>query len=156
MDDSWLSPITQKWLSLGGQNGLPGYPTTGETVTPDGVGRFVHFQGGSIYWHPGTGAFEVYGLIRNRWTQLNREKGIAGYPTSGELDTADKKGRYNRFQNCRIYYHPSFGTYDVCGNILNQWLRSGGETGKYGYPTGTRYRSGAHWIQPFEKGKISD
>ncbi len=194
LDDSWLSPITQKWLSLGGENGFLGYPTTDETVAPDVIGRFVHFQGGSIYWHPNTGAFEVhgairdrwealgweeflgypitdekstsdgvgrysefqygsiywhpntgafevYGAIRNRWTQLSREKGIAGYPTSGELDTADKKGRYNRFQNCRIYFHPSFGAYDICGEILNKWLSNGGETGKYGYPIGTRYRS---------------
>ena len=37
---------------LGGVKGFLGYPLTDETVTPDGVGRFNGFQGGSIYWTP--------------------------------------------------------------------------------------------------------
>ena len=42
------------------------YPVTDETGTPDGVGRFNHFEGGSIYWTPGTGAKEVHGAIRDQ------------------------------------------------------------------------------------------
>lgn len=47
--------IRGKWGSLGWERGFLGYPVTDETGTPDGVGRFNHFQGGSIYWSPQTG-----------------------------------------------------------------------------------------------------
>jgi uncharacterized protein with LGFP repeats len=48
-----------------------GYPTTDELSTPDGIGRYNHFdKAGSIYWTPGTGAHEVYGAIRQRWSAL--------------------------------------------------------------------------------------
>ena len=47
--------------------GLLGYPTTNETVTPDGVGRFNHYsRQGSIYWTPGTGAWSVTGAIQEK------------------------------------------------------------------------------------------
>lgn len=36
--------------------GFLGYPLTDELLTPDLVGRFTQFQGGSVYWSPGTGA----------------------------------------------------------------------------------------------------
>src|SRR5882757_8240111 len=44
--------IRGKWASLGWERGFLGYPVGDESGTPDGVGRFNHFQGGSIYWTP--------------------------------------------------------------------------------------------------------
>lgn len=55
-----------------------------ETGTPDGVGRFNHFQGGSISWTPRTGANEVHGLIRAKWESMGWERSRLGYPTSDE------------------------------------------------------------------------
>ena len=52
---------------LGWERSFLGYPLTDETATPDGVGRYNHFQGGSIYWTPATGAHEVHGAIRGQW-----------------------------------------------------------------------------------------
>src|SRR5664280_1473469 len=54
--------IRDKWAALGWELGVAGYPTTDETATPDGTGRFNHFTGASIYWTPATGAHEVHGL----------------------------------------------------------------------------------------------
>ena len=51
--------IREKWASLGWERSFLGYPLTDELVTPDGRGRYNHFQGGSIYWTPGTGAWEA-------------------------------------------------------------------------------------------------
>ena len=48
--------IRDKWAELGWERSFLGYPTTDEWPTPDGVGRFNDFQGGSIRWHPDTGA----------------------------------------------------------------------------------------------------
>src|SRR5215207_7282221 len=53
--------ILEKWASLGWERGFLGYPLTDETITPDGIGRYNHFQGGSVYWTPTTGAHEVHG-----------------------------------------------------------------------------------------------
>ena len=74
------------YRALGGSGSVLGYPTTDETGAPDGVGRFNHFQAGSIYWTPSTGAHEVHGLIRNFWSAGGWERNSAlGYPISDEL-----------------------------------------------------------------------
>jgi len=74
--------IRARWLAMGGTSSIPGYPTTNEQTTPDGIGRYNHFQNGSIYWTPATGAHEVYGAIRTRWAELRWERGLLGYPTA--------------------------------------------------------------------------
>ena len=48
--------IGSRFNELGGPTGALGYPVTSELATPDGEGRFVHFQNGSIYWTPKGGA----------------------------------------------------------------------------------------------------
>ena len=40
-----------------------GQPTTAEQPCPNGVGRYRHYQGGSICWSPQTGARLIYRLI---------------------------------------------------------------------------------------------
>jgi hypothetical protein len=78
--------IRDKYLALGAEASILGYPRTDETGTPDGIGRYNHFQGGSIYWTPGTWAHEVHGLIRDRWSALGWETNPQlGYPISDEM-----------------------------------------------------------------------
>ncbi|HOW97925.1 MAG TPA: hypothetical protein P5567_07425 [Kiritimatiellia bacterium] len=103
--------IREKWASLGWETcAFLGYPITDETGTPDGVGRFNHFEkGGSIYWTPETGAFEVHGPIRERWQALGWETGRLGYPVS-DVEMADgKEGLVTRFQRGLIRWHPARG-----------------------------------------------
>ena len=76
--------IRDKYNDLGGASGLLGLPLTDETGTPDGIGRFNHFQGGSIYWTPATGAAMVRGSIRNLWASQGWETGPLGYPVEDE------------------------------------------------------------------------
>ncbi|MBL8208728.1 MAG: M4 family metallopeptidase, partial [Blastocatellia bacterium] len=73
--------IRSKWASLGWECSFLGFPLTDESRTPDGVGRYNHFQGGSVYWTPATGAHEVHGAIRDRWASLGWERSALGYPT---------------------------------------------------------------------------
>jgi hypothetical protein len=71
---------------LGAESSFLGYPVIDESGTPDGIGRFNHFQAGSIYWTPATGAHEVHGLIRDYWSAHGWERNAAlGYPISDEL-----------------------------------------------------------------------
>jgi len=78
--------IRERYLALGAEASILGYPLTDESGTPDGRGRFNHFQGGSVYWTSDTGAHEVHGLLRDRWSALGWERNPQlGYPTSDEL-----------------------------------------------------------------------
>lgn len=96
--------IRVKWAQLGR---WIGYPVTDETGCPDGVGRFNHFEHGSIYWTPRTGAHEVHGAIRDAWAQGGWERGPVGYPTTDEHDHAG--GRANQFERGRITWTAAGG-----------------------------------------------
>jgi uncharacterized protein with LGFP repeats len=111
-----------------------GYPLTDELTTPDGKGRFNHFEKGSIYWTPETGAHEVHGWIREKWASLGWEAGFLGYPLTDELTTPDGRGRYNHFAGGSIYWTPETGAHVVYGGIREKWASLGWETGFLGYP----------------------
>ena len=76
--------IRAKWAEQGWELGPLGYPVTGELGTPDGIGRYTHFERGSIYWTPATGAHIVRNAIRDRWARLGWERSYLGYPVSDE------------------------------------------------------------------------
>jgi hypothetical protein len=109
--------IRDKWGVLAWEAGFLGYPTADEMPTPDSVGRFNHFQNGSIYWTPQTGAHEVHGAIHAKWAELGWEKSTLGYPVSDEADTSDGKARLSRFQKGRLEWDKATGRIDVHTNI---------------------------------------
>jgi hypothetical protein len=96
--------------------GFLGYPTTDETVTPDGIGRYNHFQNGSIYWSPTTGAHEVRGAIREEWAARGWEKSTLGYPVSDETDEIDGSGRVSLFEHGAIHWNRATGAISVSPN----------------------------------------
>ncbi|MDQ6650303.1 MAG: aryl-sulfate sulfotransferase [Actinomycetota bacterium] len=126
--------IRTKWTGLGSQAGLAGYPLTDETGTPDGFGRYNHFQRASIYWSPSTGAWEVLGAIRDKWASMGWETGVLGYPVTGETTTADGGGRYSRFAGGSVRWSPSTGAHEVHGAIGAHFAALGEEVGLLGYP----------------------
>jgi uncharacterized protein with LGFP repeats len=126
--------ILRTWAGTGWERGVLGWPITDETITPDRVGRYNHFQSGSAYWTPSTGAHEVHGAIRNTWASHGWERGPVGYPVTSELLTRDGLGRYNHFQSGSIYWTPATGAQEVRGAIRGTWSALGGETGPLGYP----------------------
>lgn len=86
--------IYGKWMAIGGPRSALGYPTTDE----EGPGhRFNLFQGGSIYWRDGFGAFFVRGEIDEKWAAQGREQGF-GFPLSDELPGTQFNTRFNRFE----------------------------------------------------------
>ena len=92
---------------LRGHRGFLGYPKTDELGTPDGRGRFNHFEGGSIYWTPETGPHEVHGAILGQWAQMGFERSRLGYPTSDEQDMPG--GRISHFERGEIRWTPTGG-----------------------------------------------
>jgi uncharacterized protein with LGFP repeats len=128
--------IATEYNSLGGSSGFLGQPTTNETATGDGTGRYNNFQNdGSIYWTPSTGAHEVHGAIRDEWASIGLQASPVGYPTGDQTVTADGVGRFNNFQNGVIYWTPATGAHEIQGVILNKWIALSRESGVLGYPT---------------------
>ncbi len=126
--------IGVRYREAGGPGGFLGFPLTDELPTPDRVGRFNHFQGGSIYWSPSTGAHEVHGAIRATWESLAWERGFLGFPLTDELPTPDGVGRFSHFQGGSIYWTPWTGAHEVHGWIRDRWAAQGWERGPLGYP----------------------
>ncbi|MCM0590516.1 MAG: hypothetical protein HEQ35_16155 [Gloeotrichia echinulata IR180] len=96
--------IGVKWNQLGRENGL-GYPITDELPAANG-GRFNDFENNaSIYWHPSTGAYAVYGDIRTQWVSMGRERSRLGYPISDEQSSGSAGQRVSYFQGGAIYWN---------------------------------------------------
>ncbi|MGC0334284.1 uncharacterized protein with LGFP repeats [Streptomyces sp. SAI-170] len=103
--------IRVKYAQLRGSSGFLGYPATDELPCPDGVGRFNHFEGGSIYWTPQTGAHEVHGAIRDKWASMGWETCYLGYPVSDEMGPNPNQ-RVSQFQHGDIIWSPQDGAVD--------------------------------------------
>jgi hypothetical protein len=107
-----VSPVWEKHMALGGPTGFLGKPTTGETTAPDGVGHFLHCEGGSIYWKPSTCAHEIHGAIEAFWAARGYERNPdLGYPISDQqrADPANpaNKNHFSDFENGVLYWSAS-------------------------------------------------
>ncbi|MCW2713141.1 MAG: hypothetical protein JWN88_188 [Frankiales bacterium] len=147
--------IRETWSRLGWENSPLGFPITDEVATPWVFGRFNHFEGGSIYWTPATGAHEVRGAIRGKWSGLGWENGLLGFPVTDELGTPDGSGRFNHFQGGSIYWTPATGAHEVHGAIRQRWAGLGWERGALGYPTSDEYSVPGGRRSDFQKGSIT-
>jgi uncharacterized protein with LGFP repeats len=149
--------ILGRYLALGGPGSFLGYPTTDETMTPDGVGRFNHFSNsGSIYWTPGTGAWSIHGAIRAKWASLGWELSVLGYPTTDETGTPDGVGRFNHFSNSgSIYWTPGTGAWSVHGAIRAKWASMGWERSCLGYPVTDEFGDSRTRQSNFQRGFIT-
>ncbi|CCH89276.1 protein of unknown function [Modestobacter italicus] len=119
---------------MNGPDGLLGLPTTGDTRVPNGSGYYTHFQGGSIYWSPGTGPHIIGGEIRTKWGALGWETSTLGYPITDELSVPNGSGRYNHFTGGSIYWSPGTGAHAIGGSIRDRWAAIGWENSYLGYP----------------------
>jgi hypothetical protein len=81
------------YATLGWQDSALGFPLTDETGMPDGVSRFNHFQGGTIYWTPGAGTYPI--LLQDR-ALAAVERSYAG---NGVLDRNGMLAVYGYVEN---------------------------------------------------------
>lgn len=113
--------IRAKYNAFGAANGILGLPTTDETGTPDGIGRFNHFEGGSIYWTLNTGPMMVRGAIRDMWAAQGWENSQFGYPVIDWL-TGNPPEHWNGFQNGGIYSKGDIAAQALVAEIAPQDL----------------------------------
>lgn len=109
--------ILNKFLAIGGVRKW-GFPVTNESDVRGGStvkGKFSEFEGCTIYWKSGIGAFEVHGDIRKKYNDLGGPLGKLGFPTSDESDIPDHSGagRINSFEKGCINWYGSFDSIKV-------------------------------------------
>ena len=158
-----MTAIDVKYAQVLPANPWIGHPITPENVCPDNVGHYRHYQGdpnhgqASIYYHPATGAHLIYGLIRQKWSQLGWERGPNGYPNTDEGEAGSNQGRYNNFQSGTVIWKVGSGqAFSVHGAIYVKWGQDGFDKGELGFPltdeTGTP--DGVGRFNHFEHGSI--
>ncbi|MFJ4780283.1 FG-GAP-like repeat-containing protein [Streptomyces sp. NPDC088762] len=145
-----VNGIRQKWMSLGAERGVMGYPTSDEALTFDNVGWFSTFSGGgggAIYWTWEFGGQSVRGTIYRKYIELGGPAGALGYPTTDETNHPDGVGRYNHFRHrgqtsdtASIYWTTTTGkAWSVRGTIREKWVSLGAEKSFLGYPQSDEY-----------------
>ncbi|RBY77804.1 hypothetical protein DQ238_14165 [Geodermatophilus sp. TF02-6] len=146
--------VRDAWAASGWERGPLGYPTTDTAATPDGLGRYTHFQRGSVYWTRATGAHLLTGAVLDAWARTGWEAGVLRYPTTDVTTTPDGQGRYAHFQDGAIYSSPAGGTRVLRGAVLAAWGATGWEQGRLGYPTGDLETVTGGTSQRFQGGRI--
>lgn len=94
--------ILAKYLKTGGAKKW-GFPLTNESDVIKNkkvIGKFSEFEFATIYWKSSIGAFEVHGLIREKYKKYNGPLGDLGFPTSDESDVPNYSGvgKINSFE----------------------------------------------------------
>lgn len=134
-----------------------GNPTTPESNAAYG-GKFQVFEKNtSIYWHPDTGANQVGGRIRDKWSNFGWETGNLHYPTTRERVTPQRPGAFNHFQGGSIYWSPNTDAHQIWGMVRDQWGAAGWENSPYGFPKTDEYTNQEYadgFRQDFENGSI--
>ncbi|SHH06162.1 LGFP repeat-containing protein [Geodermatophilus nigrescens] len=166
-DTNWgvlavLGPIRDRWAAQGWERGPLGSPTSDTFCGLRGGGCGQHFQNGSVYWSPATGARVVDRRFADRWARHGWEYGSLGYPTSEMFCGLRGGGCGQHFQGGSLYWNGETGgwlgtgtAYAVQGPFLAAWAAQGWENGRLGYPTGDAVGSGWNQGQRFYRGDIT-
>ncbi|NEK87284.1 S8 family serine peptidase [Blastococcus saxobsidens] len=129
-------PVTVAHEARGGSGGPLGVATRTLTCGLRDGGCFNHYEGGSIYWSPSTGARSVQHSLRDRWASSGWENGSLGYPVSDTVCTLRDGGCYQHFRGGSLYATGAQArAYVVQGRTRDRWAASGWENGSMGFPT---------------------
>ena len=110
--------IYRKYVAMGAEAGFLGFPETDEQSTALNTGRFNHFQGGSIYWTQRTGAWSVHGPSRDKWLQLDAERGYLGFPISDVEQTSSGSGSVAFFEHGSLFGSIADGFTDYPESVI--------------------------------------
>ncbi|MBB2901008.1 subtilisin family serine protease [Kineococcus radiotolerans] len=148
--------ISRRFGQLGWEGSGLGFPTTDEL--PIRGGAASHFQGGSIYWSPATGAQVVKGAIRDRWASMGWETSHLGLPTGEEFPVRSADGTLGRvqaFTSGLVYWSPATGAQPVSGSFQGYYAGQGWECGNLGYPVSAELPTATGVMQRFQGGTLT-
>lgn len=111
--------ILDRYEKLGQYNNFLGWPLSNESDVKKNnavVGKFSEFEGGTIYWKSGIGAFEVHGSIRNKYLAYNGSIGALGFPRTNESEISNHNGpgKFNVFEGGVIVWYGSDDQTFIC------------------------------------------
>ncbi|MGF9646679.1 GH25 family lysozyme [Pseudarthrobacter oxydans] len=150
-------PIRDRYAAMGFENGVLGYPTSGQVCGYAASGCVQTFQGGDIYWSPSSGAYAVAaGAIRSSFQRLGSENGKTGYPVSNEACGLKNGGCYQFFQGGSMIWSSATGAhFSPFGSIRYVWASQNFENGWLGYPYTDEYcNSSRECRQDFQGGSL--
>jgi Prokaryotic phospholipase A2/LGFP repeat len=134
--------IRARYLALGGPDGPLGPPASGEfQVINGGLGQ--HFKTGSIYWSANTGAWDVRGVIRDKYFAMAAERGVLGMPVTGESFRNSTFGSH--FANGAIYFSGDTGVHEVHGTINGIYSHANWADGTLGLPLTDELAANGDW-----------
>ncbi|NAZ76892.1 hypothetical protein GTQ99_15900 [Kineococcus sp. T13] len=146
------SAVEAKHAAVGGA-ALLGAATSAEGDALHG-GRFRHYERGSIYWHPRTGAVLVRGTHAPKYASLGWERSALGFPTADTADFPGGTGSATHFQGGSIYRRAGGRPHAVVGAIRATWASMGWETSVLGYPVGDERDVPGGRASDFEGGQL--
>ena len=147
-------PVRDRWAATGWEHGL-GYPTRDTFCGLRSGGCGQHFQFGSIYWSPATGAIRVTGAVLDRWAATGWEFGTLGYPTTEMFCGLRDGGCGQHFQGGSVYRSVSTPAVVVPAVLRDAWASYGWEYGPLGYPTGEAFDYRGALVQTFQGGTLA-
>ena len=149
-------PIRDRFVADGGRDGAVGLPTSDTFCGLRGGGCGQHFQRGSLYWSPATGARRVSGAVLTRWGQLGWEVGALGYPTGDPVCGLPNDGCTQTFQGGSLVSSSTTGVRVARGVMLARWVAMGRGSSSLGYPTSDEMcgLAGGGCFQRFQSGTM--
>ncbi|MDR7330455.1 alpha/beta hydrolase-fold protein [Corynebacterium guangdongense] len=144
--------ILAKYSQLGGATSWLGFPVTGERVTPDGRGRYVHFENGSIYWTAANGAYAIPKDMFTYWGTQGWENSKIGFPVAEGVEIDG--GLVQKFENGWLTRSADGKNAVVHGAIGAKYGEIGTADSDLGYPTSDEIPLQGGAFQRFENGNI--
>ncbi|MDQ1250327.1 MAG: trimeric autotransporter adhesin [Actinomycetota bacterium] len=126
-------PILQKYLDLGREESTLGLPSSDQRTV--GSTTVSYFQGGAIYWTPGTGSVPVYTDMLNRYRAIGGPASALRLAVAPEQDGSVPGTKVQNFQGGRMYWSTPTGGREVYGAILMRYAALGAEGSWLGLPT---------------------
>lgn len=142
--------IYNKWLSIGSDSSIIGYPASGEMATTKGV--YQQFERGRIYWSQETGSVVTRGGIGSRYIFLGGDKSNLGYPVEDEGALIPGLS-IQRFENGYIVWNGKLSI-EMTSNVKLRWDETGAEKSFLGHPISFPVNVSGGTYQQFQKGYI--
>ena len=147
-----IGRIGAHYSELGGTESWLGFPTSGEQATSDGVGRYVQFEHGSIYWTPETNAHAVPNDMKDAWGRLKHEQGVLKYPTSGPKEVGENV--VQQFQGGYVIRTKDNHAFTVQGIIAQKYGEIDTVNSRLGAPQSNEIPINGGAFQKFEHGNM--
>jgi len=142
--------IGARFLAIGGVTSALGFPRSAEEAVPGGVRQ--SYTGADIWWSGVTGAWETAGAVGARFLAIGGVTSGLGFPRSAEQ--AVPGGVRQTYAGGNIWWSGATGAWDTHGAINDDYWRSNGSSGWYGFPTSGEYGYQGGVRQDFRQGSL--